>query len=84
MHFINRVMSMKYIDGTSHKSEKEQELFNQSYLAQIIPLVIYALRGGHTHTYLYESDFKKLGAFPSLKISKIDIYSNKTPTHNIF
>ena len=50
-YFITRAMPMHYINGEGHKSEteKQQELFNQSYKVQITPLVIYGLGRGHTH-----------------------------------
>ena len=35
-------------------TEKQQELFNQSYKVQIASLVIYGLGGGHTHTHTYD------------------------------
>ena len=66
-YFITRAMPLHYIDGEDHKSEteKQQELFNQSYEIQNTPLVIYGLGGGHTHiktnTHLHESVFKKPG-----------------------
>ena len=44
---------------------KQQELFNQPYEVQIMPLVDYSLRGGHTDTDTYrrlpKSDFRKPG-----------------------
>ena len=60
-------------------TEKQQKVFNQSYEVKIMPLVIYGLRGIHTHAYLHESDLKKAGAnwpaadaqcTPDLKINK--------------
>ena len=80
-YFITRAMPMHYIDGENHKSEteKQQQLFNQSYEVQNTPLVINGLRGGHTHiktnACLRESVFKKPGT--SQLASGLKIQSEK-------
>ena len=58
-------MPINDIDGKSHIMElKAAQLFNQSFKAKITPLVIYGLRGVHTHSRI-ESDFKKPGGRPA-------------------
>ena len=45
---------MPHLNGKSHnkfRALKKQKLFNQSYKVQIKPLVIYAIKGEHTHTH---------------------------------
>ena len=51
-HFVTRVTPMHYIDCKGHKLELrcKRKYFNQICRVQIIPLVIYSLRGEHTHT----------------------------------
>ena len=66
-HFVTWVTPIDDINGKSHKMElkSSRRLFNQSFKVKITPLVIYGLKGGHTHTHIlwrYESDFKKPGA----------------------
>ena len=57
-HFVTRVTPIDDIDGKSHKTE----LKSNCSKVKIMPLVIYGLGGGHTHTSIlwrHESDFKK-------------------------
>ena len=55
MHFVTKDRPMHYIYGNGHKLEAEtlQELFNQSYKVQSMPLVIYGLRSGDAHITHY-------------------------------
>ena len=74
MHFVTRAMPIGDIDGKSHKTEKQPKLFNQPYKIKTTPLVIYGLRGVHTHAYTHtfphQSDFKKPGlCAPGLKMA---------------
>ena len=52
-----------------NKAEKQQNLFNQSHRVHIMPLVIYALGGGHTHIHPHRSNLKKPAGWrgPGLK-----------------
>ena len=50
----------------------QPQLFNKSFKAKLMPLIIYGLGGGHTNTCIYthillqhESDLKKPGAQPA-------------------
>ena len=43
-------MPIDEINDKSHKTERQQKLFNQSYKVKITPLVIYGLGGMHRHT----------------------------------
>ena len=43
-------------------AEKQQNLFSQSHMVHITPLVIHGLRGRLTDIHPHRSDFKKPGA----------------------
>ena len=49
-------MPIDDIDGKSHAlnvTEKQPQLFNQSFKVKITPLIIYGLGGGRTHTHIH-------------------------------
>ena len=58
-----------------NQTEKQQELFDQSYKVQITPLVIYGLGGGHTHIHTHmkviSSDQVQWGCLKSQKYKMI-------------
>ena len=48
--YVVKAMPINYMKY--NKAEKQQNLFNQSQTVHIMPLVIHALRGRDTHTYI--------------------------------
>ena len=61
MHFVTRIMPINDIDSKSVLTEKQPQLFSQSFKIKITPLVIYGLRGEYTRSHIlwrHESDFK--------------------------
>ena len=66
MHFITRAtpIDIKHRQQEpKNGTEKQQELFNQSYKVKITPLVISVWPWEHTymHAYQHESDFRNPG-----------------------
>ena len=57
----------KAINGT----EKQQKLFNQSYKAEITPLIIYGLGGIHTQAHTYPQAGAQLVKNPTALISTL-------------